>query len=210
MMSRLYDTLIDHIMQRVEGRIDAMARPRFATVTSYNPADHTAKLTIQPEGTQTGWVPMPSGTAGGGGAVSGPAIGQQVMTIPQDGFAEHPVVVAAYHSDENPPPQGQTAINTGGGAPTLTPTQSQEHMIVIPGGAQFRMMTDGSFMLVGTLNLQGPMNIHGNVTITGGNLVVSQGDVSDKHGSLDRLRGNYNTHIGHSGGGGVPNKQDPE
>ncbi len=50
--------------------------------------------------------------------------------------------------------------------------------------------------------------LDGNVTVNGN--LATTGTLSDSHGSLDRLRGHYNQHVGHGTGGATPSAPDPE
>lgn len=50
------------------GTLDqSSAQPRFATVTSVDPATATARVTLQPEGVLSGWLPVLSPWTGAGG-----------------------------------------------------------------------------------------------------------------------------------------------
>lgn len=80
-------------------------QPRMAIVTSYNPNDGTAKVTIQPEGTQTGWLPVLSQSVGSGWGIHVPLkTGEQVMVLTHEGSADDGVVVGRCFSDKMQPP----------------------------------------------------------------------------------------------------------
>lgn len=80
-------------------------QPRFGTVTSYNPNDGTAKVLIQPEGTQTGWLPVLSQSVGAGWGIHVPLkTGEQVLVMPHEGDANNGVIVGRAFSDQMQPP----------------------------------------------------------------------------------------------------------
>lgn len=59
-----------------------------------------------------------------------------------------------------------------------------------------------------TINALGDVTVNANVVVNG-NLTAS-GDVSDAHGTLDRLRGHYNEHEHTNNGASPPTAIDPE
>ena len=158
----------------------AAGRPRFGTVVSVDPKRHAAKVSLQPEGVVTGWLPVLSPWVGAGwGMCVPPMPGQQVLVLPQDGEGEHGVIVGGAWSDASATP----------GAPV---------------GELWLVHHSGSFIkLVGN----GTVQVNGDLHVNG--------DVYDRHGSLDRLRGNYDAHT-HGGvnlGGGstaTTSNPDPE
>ncbi len=155
-------------------------RPRFGTVVSVDPKRHAAKVSLQPEGVVTGWLPVLSPWVGAGwGLCVPPMQGQQVLVLPQDGEGDHGVIVGGAWSDGSATP----------GAPV------GEVWLVHQSGSFIKLVADGTVQVKGDLHVDG--------------------DVYDKHGSLDRLRGNYDahTHGGVQSGGdstGPTNNPDPE
>ena len=156
----------------------AGGRPRFGTVVSVDPQRHAAKVVLQPEGVVTGWLPVLSPWVGAGwGMCVPPMQGQQVLVLPQDGEAEHGVIVGGAWSDASATP----------GAPV------GELWIVHQSGSFIKLVADG------TVRVNGDLHVNG--------------DVYDRHGSMDRLRGNYNlhTHPDPQGGSvGSTSNPDPE
>ena len=81
------------------------ATARFGTVTSVDPSTATARVTLQPEGVLTGWLPLLTPWVGNGwGLVCPPAIGTQVLVLPHEGDAEQGVIVGATWSAKAMPP----------------------------------------------------------------------------------------------------------
>lgn len=156
----------------------AKGRPRFATVVSVDPARHAARVTLQPEGVMTGWLPVLSPWVGAGWGMAAPPMpGQQVLVLPQDGEGEHGVIVGGAWSDASAAPAAPVG----------------ELWLVHQSGSFVKLTNDG------TVRVNGDLHVNG--------------DVYDRYGSLDRLRGNYNGHS-HSdpqgGSVGTTTAPDPE
>jgi phage baseplate assembly protein gpV len=132
-------------------------QPRFAEITSFDKDTHTAKVTLQPEGVQTGWLPiLASGIGAGWGVIASPAIGDQVFVIPQEGNAEHGVIVGRCFSDQQRPPA----------AP------SGEIWMVHSSGSFIKLTNDGTVQIKGDLHVEGKViSTDEVVAMDGGNAV---------------------------------------
>lgn len=85
---------------------------RHAIVTSYDPDKYLAKVTLMPEGQETGWLPIETGHIGSnyGFAVglqpgNGKDSGDQVIVRLQEGDLESGKIVQRVHSDNDKPPK---------------------------------------------------------------------------------------------------------
>ena len=84
------ERLLNIIKQHAGALDQGSSQPRFATVTSVNAPAATARVTLQPEGVLSGWLPVLSPWIGAGwGLCSPPSPGDQVMVLAQEGDAEH-------------------------------------------------------------------------------------------------------------------------
>ena len=165
------DALVDAIMQRVAAHVGSVAQPRLATVSAFDPTQHAVRVTIQPEGTLSGWIPLGAAAVGNGvGIVAPPSLNDQVLVVHQEGDSEHPHVVGRLFSHVAMPPVSPA---------TGKPVQPGEVGVFTPGA---------------WLHISGG-TVYGSATSwqLSGDVVV-EGDVSDRHGSLDRLRQNYDAH----------------
>ncbi len=145
----------------------AWAHPRIAVVTSVDPASFTARVTVQPEGVLSGWLPIASPWVGSGwGLVCAPSPGDQVVVIWQEGDAEQGVIVGRLWSNAAVPPNAPTG----------------ELWLLHRTGSFLKLQNDGS------IQSQSATWTHS------GDLHVT-GDVFDSHGSLGQLRGHYNEHV---------------
>jgi uncharacterized protein involved in type VI secretion and phage assembly len=161
---------------RSDRRHSDLAQPRIATVTSYDPQTATARVLIQPEGVLTGWLPVLTQWAGAGwGIVCPPGSGDQVLVIPQEGDAQHGLIVGRLFSNSVRPP-----IAAAGEI-----TMSHQS------GCSIRLLNSGIIAVNGDLHVSG--------------------NVYDSHGSLSKLRNDYNCHIHQTSSGqntSIPTPQD--
>jgi phage gp45-like len=135
-MERLLNMLKQHAGAMDQGS----SQPRFATVTSVNPTQATAKVSLQPEGVVSGWLPVLSPWIGGGwGMYCPPSPGDQVLVVAQEGDAEHGVIIGRAFSS------GQTAPDTPVG----------ELWLVHKSGSFVKLMNDGTIRMHGDLHVEG-------------------------------------------------------
>jgi phage baseplate assembly protein V len=145
-------------MRREAERVAAtVAQTRMGIVSGYDPNRYAAKVKLQPEGHETGWIPIMSVAVGNGFGISTPpALGDQVVVQFQEGNAEAGVVLGAVFNDEDRPPVESIEGTPGG-----------EMRIVSKSGARIRLLEDGVVEIrqqEGTqvrLNADGTVDIHG-------------------------------------------------
>lgn len=134
------DRLLNALKGQGANQDQATGAPRFGIVTSVDPSSGTARVTLQPEGVLTGWLPLLSPWVGAGwGLVSFPAPGNQVLVIPQEGDAEHGLILAGAWSSQNTPP--------------LAPVG--EFWLVHKTGASIKLQNDGTIRINGDLHVTG-------------------------------------------------------
>ena len=123
-------------------------QPRFAVVQSVDAARYLARVSIEPEGVLSGWLPILGLGAGNGwGVVCPPAMGAQVVILPLDGDHESWAVLGGAWSTASLPPAPLGAVQPG------------EAAIVSASGAYVRLSADGS------VTVASPGNV--NVTTAG-------------------------------------------
>lgn len=125
------------------GALDqAQGQPRFGTVSSVDPSAATARVLLQPEGVLTGWLPVLSPWIGAGWGLACPPLpGDQVFVLPQEGDAEHGVIVGRAYSDAQRAP-------------------------VAPAGELWLVHRSGSFVKLqndGTVQVSGDLHVAGDV-----------------------------------------------
>lgn len=191
---------MQELLEAFAGRASAMdnmeGRPRFGIVASVEPSGPSVRVRIQPEDVLSGWLPILSPAGGDGAAVVVPKPGWVAFLVPDLGDAGHGVVLGFVHTDGAPLPSVPEAPGAGGvQSDESVPARSGE-WIVRAFGSVIRMTPSGDIYM---RPASGTVKIDGNLTVNG--------NVSDKIGSLDRLRTRYNAHI-HTGPGSGPLPQD--
>ena len=134
------DRLINSVKMQA-GRLDARGgQPRFGIVTSIDIERAVAKVIVQPDGVQTGWLPVLSAWAGQGwGMICMPSPGDQVFVLPQEGSAEHGVIVGSAYSNRRPPPSAEVG----------------ECWLVHKSGSHIKLTNDGRIEIKGDLHVDG-------------------------------------------------------
>lgn len=143
------DRLLNAMRRHAADMDGGLGQPRFAVITSFDPNTHTAKVQLQPEGTLTGWLPiLAQGIGSGWGVIVSPAIGDQVFVVPQEGHAEHGVIVGRAFSDQQQPPA----------------TPSGEVWIVHSSGSFLKLTNDGNISVTApTITMTGDLHVTGAV-----------------------------------------------
>ena len=162
-MDSFLNVLKGHASQLDQG----WAQPRLGIVTSVDPASCTARVTIQPEGVLSGWLPIGSSWVGAGwGIACLPAPGDQVLVLWQEGDAAHGIVVCRLWSNTAPPPAAPVG----------------ELWLQHRSGSYLKLRNDGSIASsAATWSHTGDLRV--------------SGDVADGHGALSALRNHYNSHV---------------
>jgi phage baseplate assembly protein gpV len=143
------ERLLNIIKAHAEALDGGGGQPRFGTVTSVDISSACARVTLQPEGVLSGWLPLLSPWVGAGwGLVCPPSPGDQVMVLAQEGNAEHGVIIGAAFSTAQLPPAA-------------------------PIGEFWLMHSSGSFIKLqndGTIHLSGDLHVNGDVYDNHGSL----------------------------------------
>ena len=134
------DRLLNAFKAQSAAQDASVGQPRIGVVTSVDPAKGTARVQLQPDGVLTGWLPMLSPWVGAGWGLScPPAPGDQVMVLPQEGDAEHGVIVGRLWSAAAPVPE----------------TPVGELWLTHRSGSYLRLVNDGTIRMRGDLHVEG-------------------------------------------------------
>lgn len=105
----------NHVLGVIERWWASRYSERHGLVTAYDPTNHLGKVTFQPEGQESGWLPIETGHIGNtyGIAVGlqpgdGKTTGDQVVVRYQEGDFESGKIVQRVHSDADVPPTVQS------------------------------------------------------------------------------------------------------
>ena len=95
----------------------ARAAVRTGTITSYDRVNYAVKVMLEPEGIETGWLPLGAEHASNGaGILSGPMTGDQVVLGHVLNDPETMVVLTRAYSDVDRPPKGPAGVGPPAGA----------------------------------------------------------------------------------------------
>ena len=115
---------LSNLIRREVTRGTTGLHPTCGVVTSYDPKKHAVKVTHQPDGNESGWMPILCAAAGKKlSAVHGPSAGDQAIIGYLNGDRESPFIMGFIHSDQDPPPEaksGETIVQH-----TQNPGQNQ-------------------------------------------------------------------------------------
>lgn len=169
--------MIDLIKRVVADFMASFSPTKYGTVSAYNPNDYTVKVILQPEGIETGFVPLSAPWVGNNlGAVFGPAIGDVVRLDFIDGSAQATVVGGRFFSVNARPPV----------------VQSGQAAIVDSAGSYVRLNNDGTITLGASTGITTTTPLLKQV----GDLLVT-GDISDQNGAHGTVRSLRDAHNGH-------------
>jgi phage baseplate assembly protein gpV len=190
MMQHLLNAMRAQAQMADNGR----AQTRFGLVSSYDPANYSAKVILQPDGLETGWLPVLSPWIGNGwGLFAPPSIGDMVeVRFIQDDSEAGFISLRGFNDTDRP-------LNVSSG----------EFWLQHKSGSFLKFHNDGTVELVssGTLTSTAPQwNHNGNMQVNG--TIKATGDITDTSSTNTRsvagMRTIFNGHL-HSGvqtGGG--------
>lgn len=141
------------------------------TVKGYNPANYCAKVMIQPENIESGWLPIASPWVGNGwGLVAPPTDGDVVAVVCQEGDINAGIISLRLFNDNARPPSVQS-----GGTKTYAP--SGEFWLAHQSGSLLKFHNDGSVELTVNTNLAATVGGNLNASVTG-NAVIKAASVA--------------------------------
>jgi phage baseplate assembly protein gpV len=189
-MRQHVDKMLNINRREAERAMSRLAMVRIGIVSAYDPSNYAAKVLIQPEGTETGWMPVHSPWVGNGwGLFCPPTPGDVVEVHYQEGGKGAPFISLREYGDQSRPL----------GVP------SGEFWVVHKSGSFLKFHNDGTVEMnsqadmsitAPTVNLTGNLSVTGNI-LAGGDIT----DINDGGGTLAGLRTAYNDHVH----GGVEN-----
>jgi len=144
------ERLLNIIKAHAEALDCGGGQPRFGVVASVDTNSACARVTLQPEGVLSGWLPVLSPWVGAGWGLScPPSPGDQVMVLAQEGNAEHGVIIGAAFSTTQLPPA----------------TPVGEFWLVHGSGSFIKLQNDGTIRMSGDLHVSGDVyDSHGSLS----------------------------------------------
>lgn len=164
--------MIGHILNAMRAQASLIqnnrASVRLGIVSSYDPENHCAKVSIQPEDIESGWLPVTSPWVGNGwGLFAPPTPGDMVEVQFQEDSFEAGFVVGRFFNDSDRP----------------LAAASGEFWLVHQSGSFLKFNNDGTVDITAQTainsiapewNHTGQVNIVGNVSIDGTTLITEQ------------------------------------
>ena len=195
---------------RAQQSMGSFAGTRQGLISAYDPKEYAIKVSLQPTGEETGWIPLGTPWAGNGfGFAAGPMIGAEVEVDFDSGTIGVGMAGSQFYNNEDRcpgPPSGELWIVHQSGS-LLKFLNSGAVVIQDKSGTVFSLNGNGT----STHTASNGMTINANMQNNGN--FQSSGSVKDQngaHGSLGDLRIKYNGHK-HSGvqtGSGTTNTTD--
>lgn len=155
------DDLVNLIHREVERALAGRHSKRYGLVTSYDPTHHLAKVKLQPEGQETGFLPIRTNHIGNGwGMAVGLTEGDQVEVTPQEGDLESLQISGVVHSEQDAPPvvqSGEIIVKHKNGA-SIKFAQDGSTTVTDKSGSAFTMDGSGNVALSsagGTISING-------------------------------------------------------
>lgn len=208
----MMQNLLNAARREAERVMSRLAPPKTGIVSGYDPDSYAAKVRLQPEDAETGWLPIRTPWAGDNwGMFCPPDVGDEVEVQFQEGGKKAPYVALRAFGDQFRP----LSVPAG------------EFWLVDKLGNSFKF-SGGKVLVNGfteidvttpTLNItaQTAVNITTPTATLNGDLVVNgdilaTGDITDQngtHGTVGALRSTYNTHTHPGVQPGVGNTNAP-
>lgn len=154
--------LLNVIRREAERVVDRRSFTAVGTITGYDPATHSAKVALQPEGNLTGWLPILSLSVGNAFGISvGPSTGVSCLVHFHEGDRESGVIAGMFFTETETPPS----------------VQSGEVIIKTSFGSSIALLQDGSAAMTdkggGSVALDGTGAL--NITLASGKVATVNG-----------------------------------
>lgn len=190
--------LLNSIAGRAQQAGASFTGTREGIITSYDPAEYAIKVTLQPDGAETGWIPLDSPWVGNGwGMAAGPMIGASIKIDFDSGNISNGSGGGQHYNDVDrcPAPQSGEFFVVHESGSSFKLTNDGKVRIIDSAGSEIVMNGDGT----GAMAFSSGLTVNANVKVNGN--FVASGDISDQNGGkgvIQRIRDLFNLH-GHDG-----------
>jgi phage baseplate assembly protein gpV len=97
--------LSNAVRQQAQAAMGEYSWPQIGTISSYDASAHAVKVSMQPSGQESGWMPLGAiGIGNGWGVAVGPQIGDQVLVVFEHGDYSSGTIVARIFSVQQQAP----------------------------------------------------------------------------------------------------------
>lgn len=164
------EDLLNIVRREAERVVDRRASGiRIGLVESFDPATHSVKLSLQPEGTLSGWLPLSAiGVGNGFGVYVGATTGHAYAAYFHEGDLEAGVIIGRLPTDHESPVQVQSGeiIAQSPTGSLLSLLQDGTATLKDKGGATIAMDGSGNITLTAKAGQTIAMDASGNITLT--------------------------------------------
>jgi phage baseplate assembly protein gpV len=157
----MMQNLLNVARREAERVMSRLALPKTGIVSGYDPANYSAKVTLQPQGVETGWLPVRTPWAGNGwGLFCPPDIGDEVEVQFQEGGKQ----------------AGYVALRAFGDRFRPLEVPSGEFWLVHKSGSSLKFLNDGTVELHAqtALNSSAPLWTHTGDLVVNGSIRASE------------------------------------
>jgi phage baseplate assembly protein gpV len=194
------DKINNIIKQQVIAVLSTFTQTRIGIISGYDPNTYTSKVTLQPDGLITNYLPIVTFNVGiGWGFYSAPRAGDMVMVHFQEGDLSTGFITGSiFNSIDTPvnpgPPEGET-------------------WMIHKTGTFLKFKNDGTISITALDSNSNPtnININGNIVLTGN--ITATGDILDQSGTntnnMRLMRSIYDSHTHGGVMAGGSNTLDP-
>ena len=206
---------MNHLMNMMAMR-SSMAQSAFTgtrqgVITAYDPVEYAIKVTLQPTGEETGWIPLGTPWAGAGwGFAAGPMIGAEVEINFDSGTVGVGMAGSQFYNNEDRcpgPPSGELWIVHQSGS-LLKFLNSGAIVIQDKAGSAFSLNGDGTSSHNASAGMTITADIQNDGKFQASGFIK---DLNGAHGDVNNIRTVYNGHTHHENGEGSdtdePNQQ---
>ncbi len=198
----MMDRMLNLIRREVARVMSTLSMPRCGVVSSYDPNNYSAKVLIQPEGHESGWLPIRTPWSGNGwGIFCPPSPGDEVEIQYQEGGKQAPYIALRAFGDQFRP------LNVPAGEFWLVDKLGNSFKfsggkVLLNGHTEIDVTTPTMNISCSTaVNVTAPnFNLTGNLNVTGN--IKATGDITDQDNgtgsSMAHFRTIYDSHT-HSG-----------
>lgn len=159
----MMEEILNIVRREVERGIARFSPWAVGTLTSYD-GKSNGKVSLQPEGTETGWLPINAMSLS---ANFGPRLGASCLVHFQDGDREAGMILGYFYTDaEVPPPlaEDEFIMVTPWGA--VVKVLKDGTIILFSGGSYFSIDADKTVTLTGKVGQTIVMDLSGNIILT--------------------------------------------
>ena len=188
-------------------RLANVVRPGVIAEADYAASRVRVKYGEGLEEALTEWLPWVTTRAGGDRTWHAPEVGEQVLLLSPSGDLAQAVALPGIYQDSRSAPAADVdkhLTHYSDGAEIEYDRAAHKLKAVLPAGGTAEITADGGVAITGDVTITGNVTATGNIDaegdieaggdVTADGNIEADGNVEDSKGSMDEMRGVYNTH----------------